>query len=881
MKRLLRLSLSATDARRDIERELRAHIDQRAEELIAQGMLQNEARRQAESEFGDYGAIANTCSSIRRERDRERRRRGAFDSLAQDIRYAARLLQRNAGFTVVALLTLALGIGATSGLFSVVYALLLRPLPFPNDEQLVRVGEVSEAGEASSIALSIPLSEQIVAQSRTLAAGGYRFGLAVQIRSHGEAREVLAGLLTDGAFKALGVAPLMGQLPRGPERGADGGDRVLISHGFWQSEFGGAADVLERTVQINNRALPISGVMPAGFSFPNDQTEIWLPEQRLDDRMRNRGVHIVEFVGRRRADVSMEQVQAELQQLYQNGQLSEPGSDPGHRIDVMPLRRWLLGDSRGGVLMLFGAVGLLLLIACANLAGLQLARVASRNQELAVRAALGAGRWSIVRQLTVEALMLGVLGCLLGALLAPLVQNLIVRLYPGGLPLTTQIRFDTRVLLFAGIAGLVAAILFGVLPALFAMRFRRASMLQSGFLRSTPGADRQRARRALVVFEIAIAVVLALSGTLVARSFARVLSKPAGFEADRLLVLNISISRDRLPEDRVVQFYQRLPRHLETVPGVVSASAVNTLPISGGDSHGNLSIEQHAFNPGAAPVASYRRVLPNYFRTMGIPLIAGREFDARDAGTEPFVVIVNETLARRHFGRADAAIGRRIKVGVPENEPWLTIVGVVGDVRNESLEATDEHATYEPHPQRPWRSMQLVIRTHGDPIVLAPAVRAALRELDQYMTIGEVSTMEDRIGESVSRRRFTTQLLGAFAVLALLLAALGIFGVTSHGVNERRRELGIRSALGASAAGIRRLVLGQSMWLAVSGALLGIAGSLAIQKILQRLLYEVSPTDPTSLLITVILLAGVSLVAAVIPARRAARTDPATVLREF
>jgi predicted permease len=761
MKRLLRLSLGATDARRDIERELHAHIEQRAEELVALGRPPAEARRQAESEFGDYGAIANTCNSIRRERDRERRRRGAFDSLTQDVRYAARLLQRNAGFTVVALLTLALGIGATSGLFSVVYALLLRPLPFPNDERLVRVGEASEAGDASSIGLSIPLSEQIVAQSRTLEAGGYRLGLPVQIRSRGEAREVLAASLTDGAFRALGVAPLLGRLPGGTDvRGAAGGDPVLISHGFWLSEFGGAADVLERTVQINNRAAPVSGVMPPGFSFPNEQTEIWLPELQLDDRTRNRGVHIVEFVGRRRADASIEQVQAELQQLYQNGQLSEPGSDPGHRIDVMPLRRWLLGDSRGGVLMLFGAVGLLLLIACANLAGLQLARVASRNQELAVRAALGAGRWSIVRQLVVEALMLGVLGCLLGALLAPLVQNLIVRLYPGGLPLTTQIRFDNRVLLFAAIAGLLAAILFGVLPALFAMRFRRTSLLQSGFLRSTAGAHRQRARRALVVFEIAIAVVLALSGTLVARSFARVLSKPAGFEPERLLVLNISIARDRLPDDRVIQFYQRLPQHLETVPGVVSASAVNTLPISGGDSHGNLSIEQHAFNPGAAPVASYRRVLPNYFRTMGIPLIAGREFDTRDAGTEPFVVIVNETLARRHFGRAAAAIGRRIKVGVPENEPWLTIVGVVGDVRNESLEATDEHATYEPHPQRPWRGMQLVIRTQGEPMALAPAVRAALRELDQYMTIGEVSTMEDRIGESVSRRRFTTQLLG-------------------------------------------------------------------------------------------------------------------------
>jgi predicted permease len=540
----------------------------------------------------------------------------------------------------------------------------------------------------------------------------------------------------------------------------------------------------------------------------------------------------------------------------------------------------MVGDSRVAVLLLFGAVGLIMLIACANLAGLQLARVASRSRELAVRAALGAGRWSIVRQLTVEALMLGLAGCIMGTLLAPVVQTLIVRAYPGGLPLTTQIQTDARVVLFAAATALLAVLLFGVLPALHAIRSRRLAALQAGMLRATAGVDRQRARRALVVFEVAVAVVLALSGTLVARSFARVLSKPAGFESDRLLVLSISIARDRLPDERVVQFYQDLPRHLEAVPGVISASAANALPITGGDSHGNLSIEKRSFGPGSEPPASYRRVLPNYFRTMGIPLIAGREFDARDAGREPFVVIVNEALARQHFGQPSSAIGQRIKVGVPDNEPWLTIVGVVGDVRNESLEAMDPQATYEPHPQRPWRSMQLVIRTQGDPVAAAPAVRRALRALDQFMTIGEVGTMRHRIADSVAPRRFTTQLLVAFAALALLLAALGIYGVTSYGVNERRRELGIRTALGASTSGIRALIIGQSALLAGAGSLIGIGVALAVQQFLERFLFEVAPTDPLSFGVTVSILAAITLLAAYLPARRAARADPAAVLRE-
>lgn len=880
MRRLLRLSFGSSDRRRDVERELRTHIDLRTEELIAAGMAPEAARRQAEDTFGDYRAIAADCTSIREHRDRERSRRGSLDALGRDLRYGARMLLRRPRLTAVALLTLTAGIGATTGLFSVVYALLLRPLPFPQDELLVRVGEGSVATGESGSGVSIPLAEQFTAESRTLQSGGYRLDLQVQVLSGSEPRNAAAAALSPGAFAALAVAPALGRLPARDEHDNGGTGVVLISYGFWQSHFGSAPDVLERTVQVNNSALPVIGVMPAGFIYPSETTELWLPAPRLPEQMRNRAVHLVEFVGRRHANATLDDVQLDLQRVYERGQQAEPGSDSGHRVEVMPLRRWMVGDSRAAVLMLFAAAALVLLIACANLAGLQLAQVAARRQELAVRTALGAGRWALVRQLATEALLLAAAGCTLGALLAPAVQSLIVASYPGGLPFTTQMRIDGRVLLFAIATGLLAVLLFGLLPAIQAMRLRGVSAIQTGFLRATEGVGRQRARRTLVVAEVALAVVLVMGAALLARSFALVLSKPAGFSAEQLLLLNVSLSRDRRSDQDVIRFYQEVVPRLTEVPGVIGASGSSALPISSGDSHGDLTIEGGVFAAGAAPGTSYRRVLPTYFRTLQIPLIAGREFDARDSGKEPFVVIVNETLARRHFGTPSAALGRRIKVGVPANEPWLTIVGVVGDVRNESLEANDEHATYEPHPQRPWRTMQMVVRTNRDPYRVLPAVRAALRELDAAALISDVSTMTERISGSVAPRRFSTQLLLSFALLALLLAALGIYGVATHMVHERRRELSIRMALGASGALIRRLVFRQAAWLAGLGALLGSVAALVLVRFVRRLLFEVSPADLTSLAATVALLAGVTLLAAYLPARHAAATQPASILRE-
>jgi putative ABC transport system permease protein len=520
------------------------------------------------------------------------------------------------------------------------------------------------------------------------------------------------------------------------------------------------------------------------------------------------------------------------------------------------------------------------LIACANLAGLQLARGAMRQSEIAVRSALGAGRGAVLRQFAIESLLLSAAGLLGGVFLARVLRSGIIGLYPGELPFADRAIIDVRVLVFAVAVSLLAVLLFGMIPAWLSARSQSFGGLQTGVFRNTLDRRRHRLRAALVVGEIALACVLVTVAALVGRSFVRVQAQAPGFQTERLLLMSITPSRARASDvAQITAFYQQLPEQLARVPGVRSVSAASSLPISGGDSHGMLTIAGRPF-PGAAPSASYRRVLPSYFRAIGIPLIAGREFDARDRGAVPFVTIINETLARRHFGSAAAALGQRIKVGPPEGEPWLTIVGVVGDVRNEALEANDEHATYEPHTQRPWRTMQLVVRAENEPRAVLPGVRAVLRELDPNMLIEDVGTMSERVAESVAPRRFNAVLLGAFGILALLLASIGLYGITAFLVTERRRELGIRAALGATATQIRGLVVKRGLLLAGLGMTLGIPGALAASRLLQHLLYEVEPTDAISLVICAIALPAVSVAACWLPARRATRVDPASTLRD-
>jgi putative ABC transport system permease protein len=595
--------------------------------------------------------------------------------------------------------------------------------------------------------------------------------------------------------------------------------------------------------------------------------------------MQNRGVHVLDVVGRLADGVDARAAAADLARVYEAGQRADPGSDPGHRFEVTPLIETITAGVRPLLLLLLTAVGVVLLIAMTNVAGLQLVRGTRRSAELAVRAALGGGRIGVVRPLLVESLLLAGAGCLVGVLLARAGAAWFAATVPGGLPRASEVRLDRAVFGFMAALALLAAAGAGLLPALRAARIDVADALRGGG-RTTATGGAIRARGGLVAAQVALAVVLLTAAGLTVRTLQRLGTVDPGFRADGLLTLRLSLPPERYPDaGAAVRFFDALPARLERLPGVEAVSATSALPISGGDSHGGVTVEGRPFEPGAAPSASYRRVLPGYFRTAGIPLVEGRTFDERDRGQGPFVTIVTETMARR-FWPDGSAIGQRIKVGVPENEPWLTVVGVVGDVRNERLEDVDAYATYEPHAQRPWTSMYVLLRTDGDPLARVDLVRAELRALDPSLLVYDVATMPDRMRDQLAPRRFTATLFTAFGAVALGLAALGVFGLTAFTVAERRRELGVRIALGAGRPDVLRLVLARAVRLAAIGAAIGAAAAIGTSRLMAGLLWGVRPIDPAALITAALILPIVAALAAAIPGLRATRVDPAATLRE-
>jgi predicted permease len=791
----------------------------------------------------------------------------------QDIRVGTRALARERGFTAVALLTLALGIGANTAVFSVVYGVLLRPLPFADPGALVHIAEGNPTTGDRGWGLGYPTYVDVQEQSKALAAVAAYQMTSVRVQLGGEPALVEATLVSQRLFEVLGVSPALGRVP---DEGEAGRSVVVVSYGFGERVFGSAASALGQTLQVGGTAVEVIGVMPASFAFPS---ELWLPMGEPDPNYLNRAVHIYSVVGRLAAGVTREEASRDLNAIYARGQEREPGSDPGHRMEVTALRDQMVGDASAALWVLASVVVFVLLIACANIAGLQLARGGARQGEMAVRSALGAGRGVLVRQCLTESLILALAGGAVGLIAARAGIAWFVASMPGGLPRAGEVGMSSPVFAFALAASLLTGLVFGVLPALNTTGSGALASLRGPASRATSGRSRHRARGALVVAEIAVSLVLVAGALLLLRSFLRLRSVDPGFRTEDVLVMRVALPAAKYDEaERVIAFYADLPARLEAVPGVEGVSAASTLPVSGGDSHGQLLIEGRPFEPGTAPGASYRRVLPNYFRTVDIPLIAGREFDARDRGQEPYVVIINESMARRFWPDGDA-IGKRIKVGPPENEPWLTIVGVVGDVRNEGLEAYDPYATYEPHPQRPWSTMFVVLRARRDAATIAPAARSLLRSLEPDLLIFDVGTMSDRVAASVAERRFNLQLIGFFGAIALALAAIGVYGLTAYTVMERRRELGIRVALGAQPGEVMRLVLRQGALLGGAGAAIGLIAAIGLSRFLRGMVYEVSALDPLTFGAAAVLLPVLAVLAAYIPARRATRVDPTVAMR--
>jgi len=798
--------------------------------------------------------------------------------MIKDIQFAARSLAKHPGFTAIAVIILALSIAATTSIFSVVNSVLLRPLNFPEPERLMVINEVNPQQGPEPFELSYLNWLDVRQQSKSfeeVAAVTYSSSV---LKIQGEPSRIQTMAVSTNLFPLLRARAAQGRTFL-PEEEKPGANRVaVVSDRFWRRHFANQS-LNGQGINLDDQGYAVVGVMPAGFQFADDKMDVWLPiVPDLGQRFfRNRAVHFIFGLGRLKPGIAQSEAANELTTIFAGIQQQHAKEDEGHSATVTPLLEQLTGKLKPALFVLLGAVTFLLLIGCANVASLQLARTASRGREMAIRVALGASRWRVIRQSLVESLLLSLIGGGTGFLLAMWTVTWLLLHLPEGFPRAYEIGINSAVFVFTLSVSMLTGIVFGLIPAIQAARTNVNEALKTGGKGSI--ASGSRLRRALVVAEVALSLMLFIGAGLLMKSFWRLTNVNPGFQADHLLTMHVALPELKYTEDsQVIDFYRRLPEQLSALPGVKAVSAVNRLPISGGDPHGGLTIEGRTFATGEAPGVSYRRILPNYFRAMGIPLLQGREFDDRDTGGKPDVVIVNQKMAKIYWPDGDA-IGKRIKVGPPENEPWLTIVGVVGNVNHTGLDAEPDFATYEPHAKRPWSEMTLLVRTSVDPNTLVGPVQRELKNAEKEILIEDVVTMNRRLDLSVAPQRLNMVLLGTFAFIALLLAAAGIYGVMAHTVTQRTQEIGVRMALGAQLRDVLKMVLRSGMSLVLLGIAIGLAGSFWLTRLMSKLLFGVTPTDAVTFAAVAFILFVVALLACYIPARRATKVDPMIALR--
>jgi putative ABC transport system permease protein len=802
-----------------------------------------------------------------------------MNTLLADLRYGVRSLAKHPGFTTVALLTLALGIGANTAIFSVVNAVLIRPVPFADPERIVWLWDTIP--QLPTAPTSLPEFLDWKEQNRSfeyLAAfqGGNMF-----LDAGDGTEDVPVGLVTPQLFSLFRVNPILGRTFTDEET-LPGRFRVaVLGHSLWQTRFGSDPNVLGRTIQLNGRAYTIIGVMSPGFSFP-DRAMLWRPLP-IDPTALDRGPHYLRVVGRLKAGVTRDQAQAEMSPLAARLSQQHPEKQAGHGVKLESLTAVLVGDIGRALFVLLGAVGFVLLIACANMANLMLARIGGRQREIAVRTALGASRLRIVRQLLTESLMIAVAGGGAGLLLAMWAVSWLVSLSPETIPRVHETSVDTRVAGFTLLVSVATGVLFGLAPALQISKPALTDALkESG--RTTAGLRRNRLRSALVVSEVALSLVLLVGAGLLIRSFAKLNQIDPGFNADRVLTLGVSLLPNKYPTDeQVATSYSQILERLATVPGVISAAAISELPFSGSNTNDSFTIEgRPPIAKESEPLTEYRIVTPRYFQSMGIPLLAGRDFSETDTKQSPNVVVINDEFVRRHFGRENP-LGHRLKLQGQERDPLL-IVGVVGNVRHFGLDDQPTAEAYVPFLQDPlslnYRSMTIVARTKSeDPGAVAGSLRAALTSMDKSLPVYAVKPMTQYVGDSLARRRFNMVLLSAFSGVALMLAAIGIYGVISYSVIQRTHEMGIRMALGAQRSDVLKLVVRQAMILALAGVVIGLLACWALTRLIKSLLFNVSVTDPLTFAVISAVMILIALLACLIPATRATKVDPLVALR--
>jgi putative ABC transport system permease protein len=810
-----------------------------------------------------------------------------METLLKDLRYAIRVFTKNPAFTAVAVLALAIGIGANTAIFSVVNAILLRSLPYTDPERLVMVWmnntRISVDEDWHSYPNYMDYKEQNQTFEDIAVFNDRRFNLT---GGGGDPERVIAAWSTANLFPLLGVEAARGRTYAAEEEEPGRDLVVVLGHGLWQRRYGGDPDIIGQSIELNGTQRTVIGVMPQDFRFPSKETELWVPLSGSPQIKAQRQAFWLKAIGRLKPGVTMEQARADMTGIADRLQ-QDYNSMGGYGVNLVPLHNQIVGAVlRSMLLLLAGAVAFVLLIACVNVANLMLARAAAREREIAIRTALGAGRWRLVRQLLTESMLLSLVGGMVGLLLAIWGLDVLIALSPKDIPRLEQISIDRTVLLFTLGVSVLTGLIFGIVPALQASRPDLNESLKEGGRGSSGGPSGRRIRNGLVVVEIALSLVLLVGAGLMIKSFLRLQDVNLGFNPDNLLMARVQLSgNDYREAPRRAAFFQEALRRIESLPGVESTAAVSTIFLTKTPNSTIFTIEgRPPFAANEAVEVPLDAVTPNYFKVMGIRLVSGREFTEADAGEQTNqVAIINETMANRFWPNEDP-LGKRFKYGSEDSEDtWKTIVGVVGDVRRTGFDSEVRPETFLPHGQAPFSEMTLVVRASSNPSGLAGPLRSEIWAIDKNRAIYDIKTMDQQLSEMVAQRRLNMLLFTILAAVALVLAAVGIYGVVSYSVSERTHEIGIRIALGAKGSDILKMVVGQSMMLALIGVGIGIVVALAVAFTLTRamhgLLYEVSATDPVTFAVISVVLALVVLAACYVPARRATRVDPMVALR--
>jgi putative ABC transport system permease protein len=874
--------LRGSRAQREIVEELQLHVDLEAEELVRQGMSPTAARREALRRFGGVDR--------HREAGREARGTAGIEDWLQDVRYALRTLGRGPGFTAVALLTMCLGIGSSTAIFSVVHAVALRPLPYPEPERLVSVRPTWEGSSSARLSPAEYLDLRELDLFEHM--GVYAFGSA-NITGGGEPERLRAAFLSHGSLPAFGTAPRLGR-SFSVDEDESSARAVLLSHGLWARRFAADPAAVGRGVDLNGTSYEVLGVLAEGFALPEDlasgePSDIYLPLGISPAGDQPRGSHFLAAVARLAPGVSPDAAGAAVARAGEEMVAAYPDDYPremGFRISARSLAEEVVGPTRPALRLLVGAVAFLLLISCANVANLLLARAEGRERELSLRRALGAGRRRLFRQVLTESLILGLLASILGAALAGVSIQALLALQPPDVPRLEEVRLDAAALLFALGLAIVTSLAFGLVPA---ARAARGDPLASfrGVRRSLAGGQTGRARRTLVVVQLSAAVVLLTGAALLGRTLLDLVQSDPGYRTEGLLTAEITLPAARYADaPEVSAFFERLGERLRSLPGATEAGAASNLPLATSLGDLNFRIEGRAVAEGdVSPRADWQAVTPGYLEAMAIELLRGRLLDERDRTQAPGAVLISRTTAERYWP-GQPALGERFVLGGGAGPGEVTVVGVVEDVAHDGLGAGPTAQMYLPHAQfrlwnsgNPVRSMDVVVRSEGEPGDLATLLRAEVRTLDPSLPVASIRTMEEVVAASVAQPRLLASLVAAFAAIALVLATVGIYGVIAYLVGRRKQEFGIRMALGAGSARVVRMVLREGAWMVATGLLVGAGASLLLSRAASGALYGVVAADVATLVSVSALLAGVARLAIIVPARRATRVDPALPLR--